>query len=68
MKPFAVHLDDGSLLIEWISNTARFGLSLEPALSESSWFYVSKNGEGGCGELPFAFTEYILEVTKEEGK
>ena len=68
MKPFAVHLDDGSLLIEWISNTARFGLSLEPVLSESSWFYVSKNGEGGCGELPFAFMEYILEVTKKEAE
>jgi hypothetical protein len=40
-------LQDGSVLIEWIFNDFRLGISLEEDLNESSWYLVSKNGSGG---------------------
>lgn len=33
--------DDGSLLFEWILDDFRVGFSIEPSLTESSWYLVS---------------------------
>lgn len=64
MKPIVIQVEDGSLLIEWISKNARFGISLEPNMKDSSWFYVHKNEEGACGELPQSFIEKLLEFAE----
>jgi hypothetical protein len=47
MAAFVIHIarpDDGSILVEWINPRWRFGVSLEPAVCGSSWFFVSKAG------------------------
>ena len=41
------HVDDGSILIEWIFSDFRIGFSIEPNFEESSWYLVSKKNMGG---------------------
>lgn len=50
MKPYISHWEDGSVLIEWVSEEQRFGLSLDA--SESSWYYVDKDGRAFADLLP----------------
>lgn len=54
MRPYPVHLDDGSLVIEWIHEDCRFCLDIEPNVEESFWAYVRKGDPIVLenGELP----------------
>ena len=40
-KLHAFDVQDGSILIEWIFDDFRVGFSIEPILTESSWYLVS---------------------------
>lgn len=51
--PYRHHCDDGSTLIEWAFNRARFGIRLESKPEESSWYLVAFDerddwDESGC--------------------
>lgn len=39
--------DDGSLSIEWISKDVRWGLTFEKDLSESGWYYITRDNVQG---------------------
>ena len=39
--------DDGSILVEWIFDQYRIGVSIENDLDESCWYFVSKPEVGG---------------------
>jgi hypothetical protein len=43
--------DDGSTLIEWIAPRWRFGVCLECKISQSSWYFVAKDGTQRSGYL-----------------
>jgi hypothetical protein len=43
----AVPVDDGSLLLEWVSLGFRLGFSLEPDAADSSWFLITPREFGG---------------------
>lgn len=58
MKPHIVFPEDGSVLIEWIEEGRRFGISLEPNIEESGWYYVSK-GEMEFGSLPEKLIDWL---------
>lgn len=45
----AFDVQDGSILIEWIFDNFRVGFSIEPILSESSWYLVSNAKLGDIG-------------------
>jgi len=66
MKPYVIRLGDGSLLIEWISKRARFGISLEPDIADSGWYYVNKDGSADIGRLPFTLLEYLASESVQE--
>jgi hypothetical protein len=51
MKPIIQLLDDGSILVEWIRQGERFGISLEKNPIESGWYHVSTNGVNESGSL-----------------
>lgn len=38
---YALNLEDGSLLIEWLFPNYRIGFSIEPNIKDSSWYLVS---------------------------
>lgn len=40
-------LEDGSLVVEWIFDDRRLGLSFDPMSGESGWFFVSLPNCGG---------------------
>jgi hypothetical protein len=42
IKPMINKLNDGSILFEWCAKDCRFGISIEPNLKESTWYYVSR--------------------------
>lgn len=44
-KPNIVELEDGGILIEWVKETKRFGITIERNISDSGWYFVSKEGE-----------------------
>ena len=46
----AFDVQDGSILIEWIFDDFRVGFSIEPILSESSWYLVSNAKLGDIGK------------------
>lgn len=50
-NPHVVKCEDGSILIEWIFEGARFFISLESNPAESGWGYVTME-IAECGELP----------------
>lgn len=58
MEPFVTYCADDSLLIEWIDSDCRFGISIEPNLKESSWYFVTKD-YCDCGTLPPAMIERL---------
>lgn len=62
MKPIVLRPDEDSFMIEWVSSSARFGISLESNPSECSWFYVHKDGESACGQLPQTFFDALQEL------
>ena len=43
-------VQDGSILIEWIFDDFRVGFSIEPILTESSWYLVSNAKLGDIGK------------------
>jgi len=47
--PFAVTLDDGSVLIEWIAVNMRIGFGVELDPAESGWHLVTKPELGNVG-------------------
>ena len=55
--------EDGSTLFEWIAKDCRFGISLEKELSESSWYFLTKDFKySECGIL----SEKALRCLKEK--
>lgn len=69
MEAHVSHVDDGSTLIEWIADDCRFGVSIEPDLKESSWYYVTKHGPDGHidsvnGDLPAELLAIIEKAHK----
>lgn len=42
--------NDNSILLEWIFKGTRFGISLENRVSESGWFFVTRD-KVMCGYL-----------------
>ena len=51
-QPNAVICKDGSTLFEWYLPAARFGISIEQVIAESSWFYVTDSGVMVSGVFP----------------
>ena len=47
----AFDVQDGSILIEWIFDDFRVGFSIEPILTESSWYLVSNAKLGDIGDF-----------------
>lgn len=61
MKPHIAHVDDGSILFEWIAKDRRFGIVIDKNnIKESSWFYVNKDGTNECGDLPEELLSYFI--------
>ena len=66
LHAFAVQ--DGSILIEWIFDDFRVGFSIEPILSESSWYLVSNaklrdiNVAGDISQDEFETQNLILKI------
>lgn len=47
MNPSIIRCEDGSILIEWIlanNGRSRFGISVEPLLEETSWYFIAEDG------------------------
>jgi len=66
-QPYIAHCEDGSTIIEWVLGDARFYISLEPDVAESSWGYVTQSGIGQLyGVLPHAVVDAIAKVRGEE--
>lgn len=61
MKFHKIDCDDGSILFEWIHENHRFAISIEEDITESSWYFVSKDGTIEGEVLP----EELLEVFKK---
>jgi hypothetical protein len=59
MEPQIKHCTDGSTLIEWIFKNARFGISIEAIIKDSTWFYCHKDGTNDCGGLPNDLLSYF---------
>ena len=52
-NPHIIYGEDGSILIEWrLPNHKRFGITIERDVSESGWYFVSRDGDAELGELP----------------
>lgn len=66
MKPYLSRTDSGSVIIEWVSDEARFGINVEKDLKESGWFYVSKSGVADCGELPDELRDALSSLIKPQ--
>lgn len=57
------YLEDSSVLMEWIFNDFRTGFSIEPIVSESSWYLVSNrklDEENFGGQLDLSKAEPLL--------
>lgn len=65
-QPHITKCEDGSILLEWILGTdARFYISIEPNLGESSWGYVTKMSTV-CDDLPAAFFDAITPTITDD--
>jgi S-formylglutathione hydrolase FrmB len=67
--PYAIQCDDGSISIEFISKTARFGITVENDPGESGWYFVSKSGDHQFGtwpeEMATAFRQFMEHLRQE---
>jgi len=60
MKPYVAHSEEGDIVFEWIAKDRRFGIAINnTCLTDSSWFYVNKDGTMECGELPTELLQYF---------
>jgi hypothetical protein len=46
-RPTIVEFTDGSIVIEFIKNHKRFGISIETEGDESGWYYVTREESTG---------------------
>jgi hypothetical protein len=59
MKPHVALVDENTcVLIEWIGDRVRFGVTIEQDVSESGWFYVSDD-EVECGPLTSEIVDWL---------
>ena len=68
-KPHIIECEDGSLLLEWIKDSARFAICIEPDIYESSWYYVEKDGVVPQSDyLPLKMINYIMMFMEKESE
>jgi len=61
-KPSLINYDDnGAVVIEWIKKNKRFGISIEPIIEHSCWWYSDEDSKyDNCDYLP----EYVVSSLK----
>lgn len=52
MKPYVFCGEDEGITVEWISDYRRFGISIDKNIKDSSWWYVDRDHNMECGDLP----------------
>ena len=63
MNPSIVRCEDGSILIEWINDRSRFGISVELLPEETGWYFVAEDGMTQ-GTLPLHLANALQGVRK----
>ncbi len=62
-KPHIVKCEDGSILCEWIDKNWRMGISIEPTLEDSSWYFIQKRPlVSHYGAIPIELIKIIKDI------
>jgi hypothetical protein len=64
MIAHASHDQDGSILLEWIADDRRVGITIEIDPKESAWYYVCRDGTLEHGSLPAELLDIIEKARK----
>ena len=61
--PHIQFLDEGAIQLEWTADRTRFGIRIEPELSESSWYISASDYVGdprnNSGTLPLGLAQAV---------